>query len=94
MKEDERGEKQKPWKKEETLRENQLNSKKKRKKKILWRRRSKVVWKGLLEYVQIKQKRQKLVAIVSWRYITQLHEGLEFFENIHPLNILSFDSFV
>jgi hypothetical protein len=33
MKEDERGEKQKPWKKEETLRENQLNSKKKKKKK-------------------------------------------------------------
>jgi len=30
MKEDERGEKQKPWKKEETLRENQSDSKKKK----------------------------------------------------------------
>jgi hypothetical protein len=55
------------------LRENQSNSIKKREKKREKKKErryceeenKKIAWNGLLESVQIKKKRQKLVAIIS-----------------------------
>jgi hypothetical protein len=51
------------------LRENQSNSikkeRKRKKKDIVKKKIKKIAWNGLLESVQIKKKRQKLVAIIS-----------------------------
>jgi hypothetical protein len=41
-----------------------------------------------------QEKKQKLVTIVSWNYITQLDGGVELIENTPPLCILSFDLFI